>query len=105
MCTLECIFNSQKNVIDQLDNENVIAIIDKPEIADSFIDAAADNTFTPIVLGDIDVSDAIDVNNTKPIVVDTIDKVDEAEKEIKASQGNDICTTKYPILHKLNQLT
>ena len=80
----------KKDVIDKLDNENVIAIIDKPEIADSFTDAGDNNTFTPIVLGDIDVSDAIDVNATKPIVVDTIDKVDEVEKEIKASQGKDV---------------
>ena len=36
------------------------------------------------------MSDAIDVNATKPIVVDTIDKVDEVEKEIKASQGKDV---------------
>ena len=86
---LTCTLSSQKNIIDQLNNENVIAIIDKPEIAGNFVDAAADNTFTPIVLGDIDVSDAIDVNATKPIIVDTIDKVDEAEKEIKASQGQD----------------
>ena len=82
-----------KDVIDKLDNENVIAIIDKPEIADSFTDAGDDNTFTPIVLGDIDVSDAIDVNATKPIVVDTIDKVDEVEEEIKASQGKDVKLT------------
>ena len=82
--------NPKKDVIDKLDNENVIAIIDKPEIADSFTDAGDDNNFTPIVLGDIDISDAIDVNATKPIVVDTIDKVDEVEKEIKASQGKDV---------------
>ena len=82
--------NPKKDVIDKLDNENVIAIIDKPEIAESFTDAGDDNSFTPIVLGDIDVSDAIDVNATKPIVVDTIDKVDEVEKEIKASQGKDV---------------
>ena len=36
------------------------------------------------------MSDAIDVNATKPIVVDTIDKVDEVEKEIKSSQGKDV---------------
>ena len=90
-CIWACSLSSEKDVIDQLDNENVIAIIDKPEVADNFVDAGDDNTFTPIVLGDIDVSEAIDVNATKPIVVDTIDKVDEVEKEIKASQGKDVC--------------
>ena len=71
-------------------NENIIAIIDKPENAGSFMDAGDDNTFTPIVLGDIDISDEFDTNATKPIVIDTIDKVDQLEKEIKASQGKDV---------------